>query len=66
MGYQPSDQDILQIQLDTVGIEECRISPYRGLDLDFCDVSGSRGRRQIWSHFFEDGERSSIKLKMRV
>ncbi|KAH9484813.1 Guanine nucleotide-binding protein alpha-4 subunit [Psilocybe cubensis] len=56
--YTPSNDDILNVRLQTLGIMEHSIPIYTGgrtYDWKLYDVGGARGQRPMWIPYFDDG-----------
>ncbi|KAH8926064.1 G-alpha-domain-containing protein [Atractiella rhizophila] len=57
--YYPSDEDIVNTRISTIGCEEHVISvDYKdsSFKLRVVDVAGARGQRAVWAQYFSDAE----------
>lgn len=56
--YSPTDQDVLNARLRTLGVQEHKIhftsGPANGMDWIIYDVGGSETQRQSWAAYFDD------------
>ncbi|EPT02660.1 hypothetical protein FOMPIDRAFT_52231 [Fomitopsis schrenkii] len=56
--YEPSDADVVRARLRTMGVQEYRFKPDKGLEADrewiLYDVGGARSLRHAWYPYFDD------------
>lgn len=56
LNFTPTDEDIMNARVRTVGITEERFQISKGNFYRICDVGGSRSQRSVWAPYFDDAQ----------